>query len=169
MNIKKKLALVAIGLVGLSTSSLFIADSLTSTYHCNDVIWLSKSIWKNGAYPAMAPDIYLPPKQACQSEVGNIQMISFGVGWALPWGFFAAVLGVWREGIKYDKYDSSPNVEQLCEIHLHEKTIDNLWSQKFTIEYASNLGKCNLCSNDAIGKFIKKVNIEQPFTKEDLQ
>ena len=169
MNIKKKLALVAIGLVGLSTGSLFIADSLTSNYHCNDVIWLSKSEWKNGAYPAMAPDIYLPPKQACLSEVGNIQMISFGVGWALPWGFFAAVLGMWRDGIRYDKYDSSPNIEQLCKIHLQEKTIDNLWSQKFQIEYVNNLGKCNLCSNNAIAKFIKIITNEQQYQKKDVQ
>jgi len=156
LSTKKYLGLLAVIMSIISISSFIIANSLASNYHCDDPSWLAKSEWKNGAHPAMAPDIHMPALISCKAVVGNIWSGAFFLGVIMPWFIFSLNVMIWRTGMNEDDYKQSPGSEKLCQLHLNQKIASNLWSQQFTLQYENNLGKCDLCSNDALGLFIKK-------------
>ena len=154
MNEKSRLGLIAVILSVISTISMITGYSLSSNYHCDDPAWLAKSEWKNGAYPAIAPDIELTPKQACLSVSGNIMMMSFFLGMMMPWFVFAMMVGIWKQDIADDEFEKMPNVQNLCQIHFNEITSKYRYN-KFQIRYLDNLGKCGICGRDAKSEFIK--------------
>jgi hypothetical protein len=162
MNTKTTLGIIAVGLSILSTCSVILGYNLSLNYHCDDPVWLAKSELKKGGY--IAGDIYLPPKQACLHQTGNIFMLTFFLGLMMPWTIYFIWVGIWRSDIKEDEFEHMPSIQDLCRIHYQETVAKFLHIHKFQIQYKDNLGKCSQCPRDAICQFVKNEISRSPIT-----